>query len=63
MMNLLRGTHARTYSPCSKAITVNKEIPVEIDLGLLAVFDPNSIDLETYQCVLSLQLSFNSHPV
>ncbi|KWU43380.1 RRS1-domain-containing protein [Rhodotorula sp. JG-1b] len=32
-----------------KAITVNKEIPVEIDLGLLAVFDPNPIDLETYQ--------------
>ncbi|KAG0657724.1 Rhodanese- sulfurtransferase [Rhodotorula mucilaginosa] len=32
-----------------KAITVNKEISVEIDLGLLAVFDPNPIDLETYQ--------------
>ncbi|BGP38764.1 Rhodanese-related sulfurtransferase [Rhodotorula kratochvilovae] len=31
------------------AITVNKEIPVEIDLGLLAVFDPNPIDLESYQ--------------
>ncbi|POY76802.1 hypothetical protein BMF94_0052 [Rhodotorula taiwanensis] len=32
-----------------KAIAVNKEIPVEIDLGLLAAFDPNPIDLETYQ--------------
>ncbi|GAA5841036.1 hypothetical protein JCM9279_001296 [Rhodotorula babjevae] len=32
-----------------KAITVSKEIPVELDLGLLAVFDPNPIDLESYQ--------------
>ncbi|GAA5828415.1 hypothetical protein JCM11251_006234 [Rhodosporidiobolus azoricus] len=32
-----------------KAITVDKEIPVEFDLGLLACFDPNPIDLETYQ--------------
>lgn len=36
-----------------KAITVNKEIPVELDLGLLAVFDPNPIDLESYQCAPS----------
>jgi len=36
-----------------KAITVTKEIPVELDLGLLAVFDPNPIDLESYQCAPS----------
>ncbi|GAA5969678.1 hypothetical protein JCM11641_008003 [Rhodosporidiobolus odoratus] len=33
----------------AKAITVDKEIPVEFDLGLLACFDPNPIDLESYQ--------------
>ncbi|GAA6027787.1 hypothetical protein JCM8097_001719 [Rhodosporidiobolus ruineniae] len=33
----------------AKAISVNKEIPVEFDLGLLACFDPNPVDLESYQ--------------
>ncbi|GAA5852702.1 hypothetical protein JCM8547_002594 [Rhodosporidiobolus lusitaniae] len=33
----------------ARAITVNKEIPVEFDLGLLACFDPNPVDLESYQ--------------
>ncbi|KAM0754979.1 RRS1-domain-containing protein [Meredithblackwellia eburnea MCA 4105] len=32
-----------------KAITVEKEIPVDIDLGLLAVFDPNPIEQESYR--------------
>ncbi|GAA6062113.1 hypothetical protein JCM10212_000867 [Sporobolomyces blumeae] len=32
-----------------QAIAVKKELPVEFDLGLLAAFDPNPIDLETYQ--------------
>ncbi|GAA5909886.1 hypothetical protein JCM6882_002042 [Rhodosporidiobolus microsporus] len=32
-----------------KAITVTKELPVEFDLGLLACFDPNPVDLESYQ--------------
>ncbi|KAK4058289.1 Rhodanese- sulfurtransferase [Microbotryomycetes sp. JL221] len=31
-----------------KAIDVPKEIPVEFDLGLLAVFDPNPIDEQDY---------------
>ncbi|GAA6000090.1 ribosome biogenesis protein RRS1 [Rhodotorula paludigena] len=31
-----------------KAISVPREIPVDLDLGLLAVFDPNPIDLESY---------------
>lgn len=32
----------------SRAITVPKEIPVELDLGLLAVFDPNPLEEEEY---------------
>ncbi|GAA6001968.1 hypothetical protein JCM10207_003016 [Rhodosporidiobolus poonsookiae] len=32
-----------------KAIAVSKDIPVEFDLGLLACFDPNPLDLEEYQ--------------
>ncbi|GAA5903528.1 ribosome biogenesis protein RRS1 [Sporobolomyces salmoneus] len=32
-----------------QAISVQKELPVEFDLGLLAAFDPNPIDLESYQ--------------
>ncbi|GAA5948544.1 hypothetical protein JCM3765_004918 [Sporobolomyces pararoseus] len=32
-----------------QAISVKKELPVEFDLGLLACFDPNPIDLESYQ--------------
>lgn len=32
----------------SKAINVPKEIPVELDLGLLAVFDPNPLEEEEY---------------
>ncbi|GAA5927142.1 hypothetical protein JCM1841_006061 [Sporobolomyces salmonicolor] len=32
-----------------KAISVTKELPVEFDLGLLACFDPNPIDQESYQ--------------
>lgn len=31
-----------------KAISVVKELPVEIDLGLLAVYDPNPIDDKDY---------------
>ncbi|GAA6007729.1 hypothetical protein JCM11491_003943 [Sporobolomyces phaffii] len=32
-----------------QAIAVQKELPVEFDLGLLACFDPNPVDLESYQ--------------
>lgn len=42
-----------------KAISVSKEIPVDIDLGLLAAFDPNPIDLETYQFVPLLRSLFD----
>lgn len=36
-------------SASRQAISVKKELPVEFDLGLLACFDPNPIDLESYQ--------------
>lgn len=32
-----------------KSIAVHKELEVEIDLGLLAVYDPNLIPDEEYQ--------------
>lgn len=52
----LERAHATPLTPRTrptrrKAIAVEREIPVDIDLGLLAVFDPNAIDLESYQSV------------
>ncbi|BGP14707.1 hypothetical protein JCM10213_006213 [Rhodosporidiobolus nylandii] len=44
----------------AKAITVEKELPVEFDLGLLACFDPNPIDLESYQAEKELTLLSNA---
>jgi regulator of ribosome biosynthesis len=35
-----------------KAITVEKDIPLEVDAGFLTVTDPNPIDAESYVCVL-----------
>jgi hypothetical protein len=38
---------------CRKAIAVEKELPVEFDLGLLAVYDPNPIEVDLYAFVPS----------
>ena len=34
-----------------QAITVEKEIPLEVDAGLLTVTDLNPVDKESYECV------------
>lgn len=41
------------YALCRSKIEVDKNIPVEIDAGLLAVTDPNPIDDEEYAWVAS----------
>jgi len=38
-----------SYHLTRQAIAVQKELAVEFDLGLLACFDPNPIDQESYQ--------------
>lgn len=50
----------RVSGGCRKAIAVEKELPVEFDLGLLAVYDPNPIEVDLYASVLppSPTLSF-----
>lgn len=42
---------SHNFVPRRQAIAVKKELPVEFDLGLLACFDPNPIDSESYQSV------------
>jgi hypothetical protein len=37
---------------CRKSVTVEKEIPLEIDAGFLTVTDLNPVDHESYGCVL-----------
>ena len=39
-----------------KAISVVRELPVEFDLGLLMVYDPNPIDQSEYEYALFFQL-------
>lgn len=35
--------------PCRKAVTVEKDIPIQIDIGLLTALDTNPIDAEAYK--------------
>ncbi len=38
-------------NPCRKAVTVEKDIPLEIDAGFLTVTDLNPVDKESYEYV------------
>ena len=35
-----------------KAVTVEKDVPLEIDAGFLTVTDLNPVDAESYECVV-----------